>query len=117
MKICLACGEHFECTISEHCWCTRMPNLLSVEKEDDCYCPSCFSSRLKKYFESNPEKAQPYFEKKSKKAEEKVLHCEEGVDYYINSDGNWVFTSFYHLKKGYCCLNECKHCPYGYKKK
>ncbi|MGW8121082.1 MULTISPECIES: DUF5522 domain-containing protein [Roseivirga] len=27
-----------------------------------------------------------------------------------------VFTAKYHLKRGYCCKNGCRHCPYGYKK-
>jgi hypothetical protein len=35
-----------------------------------------------------------------------------GEDYYINADQNWVFTAEYHLKRGYCCENKCKHCPY-----
>lgn len=36
----------------------------------------------------------------------------EGIDYYINEDKLYVFTSWYHLRKGYCCGNDCKHCPY-----
>ena len=23
-----------------------------------------------------------------------------------------VFTEKYHLDKGYCCANKCRHCPY-----
>ena len=23
-----------------------------------------------------------------------------------------VFTAAYHLKRGYCCNSECRHCPY-----
>lgn len=38
----------------------------------------------------------------------------EGIDYYINEDGNLVFTKKYHLDKGYCCGFGCKHCPYEY---
>ncbi|MBA3647041.1 MAG: hypothetical protein H0W62_00580 [Chitinophagales bacterium] len=40
----------------------------------------------------------------------------EGEDYYINSDGMFVFTEQYHINRGYCCKNGCLHCPYGYKK-
>lgn len=40
----------------------------------------------------------------------------EGVDYYFNEDGLMVFTSQYHLKRGYCCKNKCKHCPWNYGK-
>ena len=36
----------------------------------------------------------------------------EGIHYYINEQGYWVFTAFYHQLRGYCCGNGCKHCPY-----
>ena len=35
---------------------------------------------------------------------------------FLWSDGFIVFTENYHLKRGYCCKNNCKHCPYNYKK-
>ncbi|WP_460996527.1 DUF5522 domain-containing protein [Spirosoma harenae] len=38
-------------------------------------------------------------------------------DYYHTSEGYVVFTAAYHLKRGYCCQNRCRHCPYGFKKK
>ena len=41
----------------------------------------------------------------------------ENEDYYYNEQGYRVFTEIYHLKRGYCCKNSCKHCPYGYDKK
>ncbi|MBP9682571.1 MAG: hypothetical protein KBD76_14280 [Bacteriovorax sp.] len=36
-------------------------------------------------------------------------------DYYINPEGNLVFTESYHLKRGFCCQSGCRHCPYNYK--
>lgn len=36
-------------------------------------------------------------------------------EYYINEQGYLVFTEAYHLKRGYCCGNSCKHCPYDWK--
>ncbi len=41
---------------------------------------------------------------------------QENIDYYINEDGNFVFTKEYHLKRGYCCKNKCLHCPWDYGK-
>ncbi len=38
-------------------------------------------------------------------------------DYYMSPDGYLVFTEKYHLKRGYCCGNGCKHCPYKEKDK
>jgi hypothetical protein len=26
-----------------------------------------------------------------------------------------VFTEYYHILKGYCCQNRCRHCAYGLK--
>ncbi|HEY0652930.1 MAG TPA: DUF5522 domain-containing protein [Chryseosolibacter sp.] len=41
---------------------------------------------------------------------------EEPVYFYMEN-GFMVFTEAYHLKRGYCCKNGCRHCPYGFKKK
>jgi hypothetical protein len=46
------------------------------------------------------------------KAEPKFNQLVEGVDYYWE-DEKVVFTSVYHLKRGYCCHSKCRHCPYG----
>jgi hypothetical protein len=36
----------------------------------------------------------------------------EGKDFYYNEDGRRVMTEYFHLKRGNCCENGCKHCPY-----
>ena len=38
-------------------------------------------------------------------------------DYYYSDEGYIVFTEKYHLKRGYCCDNNCKHCPFKKNKK
>jgi hypothetical protein len=38
----------------------------------------------------------------------------EGSDFYYNEDGYIVLTEKYHLEKGFCCGNGCRHCPYNY---
>ncbi|QHS61919.1 DUF5522 domain-containing protein [Chitinophaga agri] len=40
----------------------------------------------------------------------------EKIDFYYNEQGYMVFTEHYHLQRGYCCGNGCKHCPYAYEK-
>ena len=32
-------------------------------------------------------------------------------DFYFEGE-YMVFTAAYHLKRGYCCNSECRHCPY-----
>ena len=38
----------------------------------------------------------------------------EGEDYYYSEQGYIVFTEKFHLQKGVCCGNGCRHCPYNY---
>lgn len=32
-------------------------------------------------------------------------------DYYIEN-GKYVFTEVFHIKRGHCCGNSCRHCAY-----
>ncbi|MCZ6595638.1 MAG: DUF5522 domain-containing protein [Bacteroidetes bacterium] len=46
----------------------------------------------------------------------KNIELEEG-DYYFTPEGYKCFTEQYHLKRGYCCESNCRHCPYGFDEK
>jgi hypothetical protein len=35
----------------------------------------------------------------------------EGVHFYLDN-GKVVFTEQYHIERGHCCGNKCRHCPY-----
>jgi hypothetical protein len=35
----------------------------------------------------------------------------ENEDYYLDR-GLMVLTARYHLRRGYCCEQGCRHCPY-----
>jgi hypothetical protein len=35
----------------------------------------------------------------------------ENIDYYYEN-GLMVLTELYHLNRGYCCGNGCRHCPF-----
>ncbi|MBK8465268.1 MAG: hypothetical protein IPL32_05500 [Chloracidobacterium sp.] len=51
---------------------------------------------------SNKNKAEPI---------ENARPLVEEVDFYFE-DGLMVLTRHYLLKRGYCCENRCRHCPY-----
>jgi hypothetical protein len=36
----------------------------------------------------------------------------EGVDYTMSREGFRVMTESYLTRRGYCCANGCRHCPY-----
>ncbi|MBM4150956.1 MAG: hypothetical protein FJ219_04835 [Ignavibacteria bacterium] len=41
--------------------------------------------------------------------------CYEGKEFYRDPfTRNLVFTKTKHLRRGYCCKNRCRHCPYGF---
>jgi hypothetical protein len=41
-------------------------------------------------------------------------NLKEGIDFYYSEHGYMVFTEKYHLDKGYCCGNGCRHCPFEF---
>ncbi len=41
----------------------------------------------------------------------------DASEFYLSPEGYIIYTEKYHLKRGYCCKNGCKHCPFGYNKK
>ncbi len=49
------------------------------------------------------------------KVPEKLKHLPP-EDYYMTPEGYVVFTETYLLKRGFCCKNSCRHCPYGFNK-
>ena len=41
------------------------------------------------------------------------LHLQETLkDYYTDERGRVVFAAHFLRKRGYCCTNGCRHCPY-----
>jgi hypothetical protein len=37
---------------------------------------------------------------------------QENIDFYYDENGLMVFTKEFLLKRGKCCKNGCKNCPY-----
>lgn len=50
--------------------------------------------------------------RKSLKPENKKEKFVEGVDFYFEN-GFMVLTEHFLKKRGYCCGNGCRHCPYS----
>ena len=117
-KICSTCRATFGCgseTAGQDCWCNDLPPIMPMDPGVDCRCPTCLKiavqQKIVDYVRTvTPENALNNIAK-DLNANPKIV---EDIDYYINEDGNLVFTSWYHLRRGYCCKNGCKHCPYGY---
>jgi len=48
------------------------------------------------------------------KREWPIPELKEDVHYYME-DGLMVLTEAYHLARGRCCGNACRHCPFDHK--
>jgi len=35
----------------------------------------------------------------------------DGIHYYLEK-GKVIFTQQFHLDRGFCCGNKCRHCPF-----
>lgn len=44
--------------------------------------------------------------------EKKVKPKKLDLSHFYEENGRIVFTESYHLNRGYCCGNGCRHCPY-----
>jgi hypothetical protein len=42
----------------------------------------------------------------------KLAAAELSPDDFYYEGPYMVFTAAYHLKRGYCCSSNCRHCPY-----
>jgi hypothetical protein len=98
-KNCSRCGAGFMCgarVADGLCWCNDLP-AIALSEGADCLCPSCLAAAV--------EAAAP-----AKNAGPR-MPLVEGEDYY-SAGSSIVFTAAYHLRRGYCCGNGCRHCPY-----
>jgi hypothetical protein len=87
MKTCERCHKSFSCgagSTGSPCWCTELPAVSVPKNFKDCLCPDCL----------------------------KLFVKPESEDFYLDENGNTVFTEAYHKKRGYCCNSNCRHCPY-----
>lgn len=118
-KNCSTCSTVFSCGITESdggCWCNHFPPIFQMNPEIDCLCPDCLkNATVKKITEYVGNlTSEEALNNKAKDLPKTKKQIEE-IDFYIEN-GNYVFTTWYHLKRGSCCQNNCRHCPYGFKK-
>ncbi|MEQ8362645.1 MAG: DUF5522 domain-containing protein [Cyclobacteriaceae bacterium] len=112
-KTCSECNAQFSCGRSAEgnsCWCASLPNIVEIGLKD-CWCKSCLIKQINKQIDQllndidTGKTARPDFTRYQ------TSQLVEGIDFYMES-GMYVFTKWYHIKRGYCCNSGCRHCPY-----
>jgi adenosylcobinamide kinase/adenosylcobinamide-phosphate guanylyltransferase len=114
-KECPVCSKEVSCSCGDNyaCWCSDLPQIMSLEEHNGCLCADCLKARIEEeintfvadFKKGTIENSAPEHDGDRKS----IL---EGIDYY--KEGKYkVFKEWYHLRRGYCCGNSCRHCPYG----
>lgn len=113
-KLCSCCNTPFHCDSSgdgKACWCSSLPALMPADFSQDCRCPDCLAraigddiqaARQQHSHDEMLKMARPYFDPRQ---------LVEHIDYHIEH-GKHLFSAWYHLKRGSCCGNGCRNCPY-----
>lgn len=115
-KSCEDCGATFVCGPDHEtgdCWCDRLPPVLPPTPGLSCLCPRCLVATIRPHVErliavtpKSERRDNPKFT-----AHRRAGPPTEGLDFY-RERGFTVFTEWFHLKRGRCCGNGCRHCPY-----
>ncbi len=80
--------------------------LKAASRAPACLCQSCLTAASRHATdEQDPKRIL-------ERLRQDVEASGEWADYYYDSLGRVVFTASYHLKRGFCCGNGCRHCPY-----
>ncbi|MDC9509874.1 DUF5522 domain-containing protein [Pseudoalteromonas sp. Angola-4] len=111
---CSQCHTALICNVNDinACWCNQLPAILPLEESaTSCLCPQCTLNKINAYLAhiyTQPIKAQIEFAKRFRGNENLI----EGLDYTMQN-GYMVFSKWFFLKRGTCCKNGCKNCPYS----
>ena len=108
-KQCPRCKNRFQCQVENvaNCQCstvqiTEATRQFLQSTNYDCLCSNCLSAiNNLVQFAAGHNFPKQY---------ESMI---EGLHFYLE-DGMFVFTELYHLQRGYCCRNGCRHCAYGF---
>ena len=118
-KVCPECNDKFQCGTcdGDGCWCSEYPAIMPFCDVNGCYCPKCLNKIVGdkiKTFMASGTRSEDLLNQIQGINKSSILI--EELDYYVDDNQNWVFTSWYHLKRGYCCKHGCKNCPYEFDK-
>lgn len=88
------------------------PSIMDLNADSACICPSCLRVKIA---EKTEQFAINYKHGVDENIALKSAHLKpiEGIDYYMEN-GFFVMKGWAHLKRGNCCGNKCRHCPYDY---
>jgi hypothetical protein len=112
-KTCPQCGATLACTAEQDhaCWCGTYPAIMPIKPAGACLCKDCLAraigGRIEEMISTNNHQHMLDYAEQYRAAGDLIEH----IDYSIEG-GKYVFSAWYHLKRGTCCGNSCRNCPY-----
>jgi hypothetical protein len=90
------------------------PAIMPIsDNQTECFCETCLSKIIQEKVIQTLNLLslqESILLAKNYQNYEKLI---EGIDYFVEQ-GRYVFTKWYHLKRGICCGNGCRNCPYSH---
>ncbi len=122
---CPLCARDNDCRVAKGllykgpCWCHQIivPNHILTRLAEDtidsaCLCRTCLET-IAEISRSLDGTEVILAEVRTAIVTNRIDQNAEAVaDFYLDDLGNTVFTAAYHLRRGNCCQNGCRHCPY-----
>jgi len=112
-KHCSLCNDSFDCGADRpeiRCWCETYPEIMPLARHEDCQCPGCLGRTIGNCIDALIRTSDTATMVRMAAAY-RSDHFLENIDYTIE-DGKYVFSTWFHLKRGRCCGSGCRHCPY-----
>ena len=114
---CDSCQAPLYCAVDKQnqtCWCTEFPTVLPVEVGKKCFCAACLGKKFDDYLarsvrEDGLDAVLRLASEYSK--DSRTQNLIEHVDYTLDGE-LYVFSKWFHLKRGTCCGSGCTNCPF-----
>lgn len=112
---CPRCSSSFECAgcLSADCWCMAYPAIFACAADAKCVCSACLTVMTAEHINTHIDTKTVHDTAPTTATACEGMPLIENLDYTIEN-GHWVLSRWYLLKRGDCCGNACRNCPYGH---
>ncbi len=110
---CSQCQATLNCNVDDinACWCNELPAILPLDSTTtSCLCRDCTLTKINLFLNAlyqQPLKNQLSFAASFSSHNPLI----ENLDYTMQNN-YMVFSRWFFLKRGTCCKNNCKNCPF-----
>ena len=97
------------CSADANCWCYELPHIALDELDSSCLCRPCLlKEQALKVNQGLPLSPEVKLQIMSIGSPQTAM---ADIDYTMEG-GLLVMTRWFLLRRGHCCENGCRHCPY-----